>query len=449
MERCTTLSTPMKYNGTLASSAGGETIKHRTFVAILRREIIQKGMYCEFLIPDSAAPDGWDLFQKHGRFTLEEVKDHVVTNSATSDVFQLENLDWSGRLIRSSLHPELLGKVIQEVGVSASGPVTFTATMKIVFSGEHFEQLDILREEFKRLKLSDYPGEDIQALNEKVKDIMDRLDGADMITLGDQLLITQVGLYEQSSAEHMRLWALSRYDKVVSFVNKCRFGDVTKLQATLSPSDIITYESLAEESNKKYNELVGRNRYPPAIKTKSTTDDVPVAMIAQVQKAITAGVLKDLKKAGLPKSSGKPEHKKKGQESTNTASASGSSKVNGTKDDKLPADFPQQNQDWRFHWPTYWPVAEKDTRIFKFRGRKYKWCSKCHDGKGKWMYHFASGHDAWKARQTVRDASAPATSNPRPASSSTSKSTPAATLAIPSHALESDDDDDGWKPIRF
>ena len=77
-------------------------------------------------------------------------------------------------LIRSPLRPELLSKVIQVVRVSARGPVTFTATMKIIVSGEHFEQLDVHREEFKRLELSDFPGEDIQALNEKVRDIMGR-----------------------------------------------------------------------------------------------------------------------------------------------------------------------------------------------------------------------------------------------------------------------------------
>jgi hypothetical protein len=140
--------------------------------------------------------------------------------------------------------------------------VTFTAAMKVVFSGEHFKKLDLLREEFKSLKLSDNPGEDIQAINEKNKEIIDRLEGADMISFGDKLLITQVGLYEQSSSEHMHLWALSKYEKVVDFVNRCRFGDVAKLRTTLSPSEIITYESLADEANKKYHELIGRNRYP-------------------------------------------------------------------------------------------------------------------------------------------------------------------------------------------
>jgi hypothetical protein len=78
MERCTALSNPIQHNGTLSSSADGDQVKHRTYVAILRRwMIIQKGMYCELLVPDSATPDGWDLFLKRGRFTLQEIKDHV------------------------------------------------------------------------------------------------------------------------------------------------------------------------------------------------------------------------------------------------------------------------------------------------------------------------------------------------------------------------------------
>jgi hypothetical protein len=357
MERCTTLSTPIQYNGPPVSSSNGETMKHRTFVALIRCEIIQRGMYCEFLIPDSAAPDGWDLFHKHGRFTLQEVKDHVTKAIATADTYQLNNFDWSGRLIRSALHPELLGKVIQDVGVSASGPVTFISAMKIVFSGEHFEQLDLLRDEFKSIKLADFPGEDIQALNEKVKDIMERLDGADVVLLGDQLLLTQVGFYEQSSAEHMRLWAHTKYETVLAFVNKCRYGDHVKLLETLPSTEIITYETLADESNKKYHELVGSNRYPPATRTEPVADDTPVAMIAQVQQAITQGVIKDLKKAGFTKSSGKSDSKKKSDGSSKAhnpaaSSDSSNSKKKVKKGDKLPSDFPQEGFAWRTYWPS-------------------------------------------------------------------------------------------------
>lgn len=67
----------------------------------------------------------------------------------------------------------------------------------------------------------------------------------------------------------MSLWALSKYDKVVDFVNKCRFGDPAKLLETLASHETSLYETFADEANRKYHELVGRNRYPPAITTKS------------------------------------------------------------------------------------------------------------------------------------------------------------------------------------
>jgi hypothetical protein len=86
MERCTTLSNPIQYNGNWATSTYGEAIKHRTFVAVICREIVHKGMLCEFLIPDSAAPNGWDLFLKHGRSTLQEVKPRQLLRQIPSNL---------------------------------------------------------------------------------------------------------------------------------------------------------------------------------------------------------------------------------------------------------------------------------------------------------------------------------------------------------------------------
>jgi hypothetical protein len=61
------------------------------------------------------------------------------------------------------------------------------------------------------------------------------------------------------------------------------------------------------------------------------------------------------------------------------------------------------------------------------------------------MYHFATGHDAWKSRQSVRETGI---TGSKPGSS-TPKSTPAATLAVASCDLDSDDDDTGWTPVRI
>jgi hypothetical protein len=249
-----------------------------------------------------------------------------------------------------------------------------------------------LREEFNGLKLSDNLVRTFRPSMRKSRKPW--IEGADMISFGDQLLITQVGLYEQSSVEHIRLWALSKYDKVVDFVNRCHVGDFAKLRTTLSSSEIITYESLADEANNKNHELVGRNWYPPAIRAKPLSDDIPVATIAQVQQAITQVVLKDLKKVGITKPSGKTDPKQRSARpsSKDSVTEPGASKKKTAKDDKLPADFPQQEQAWRTHWPTYWSADDKSTSVFKFKGRKYIWCFKCSDGKGLWMYHNAACH---------------------------------------------------------
>jgi hypothetical protein len=47
---------------------------------------------------------------------------------------------------------------------------------------------------------------------------MDQLDGADMLSVADHILFYQISLYEQSTSEHMRLWAAHEYNSVEAFV---------------------------------------------------------------------------------------------------------------------------------------------------------------------------------------------------------------------------------------
>jgi hypothetical protein len=166
------------------------------------RACIQRGFFNEFVIPDAHNPSGSDLFKKHSRFSISNIKNYVTKQRLTCDHYAETNYTWSGTLLLSTLHPELYAKVIQAVGVSPSGPEVFIATMKEVHNGTHYEQMEQLKGSFKLLKLSDFAGENIQEANEKIKDIMDQLDGADMLSVGDHL-------YEQSTSEHMRLWAVN------------------------------------------------------------------------------------------------------------------------------------------------------------------------------------------------------------------------------------------------
>jgi hypothetical protein len=144
------------------------------------------------------------------------------------------------------------------------------------------EQMEQLKASFKLLKLSDFSGENEQEANKKVTDIMDQLDGDDMQSVGDHPLFHQVGLYEQSSSEHMRLWAVNKYNSVT----RCRQLDPVSL-ASLPRDQGIDYLTLADRSTTKYLELVGRRRCTPAVTTKQETESGPVAMVAQITKQVT------------------------------------------------------------------------------------------------------------------------------------------------------------------
>jgi hypothetical protein len=113
-------------------------------------------------------------------------------------------------------------------------------------------------------------------------------------------------------------------------------------------------------------------------------------MLAQMQQSITQGVLKNLKQSGLfqstKESKKKPSDESYSVKSSKTADYAGPGK-NGNddrkefEDDKLPSDFPQGGKAWVYHWPSYWKETEKASNTFKYKGRMYKWCRKCHDGK--------------------------------------------------------------------
>jgi hypothetical protein len=156
-------------------------------------------------------------------------------------------------------------------------------------------------------------------------------------------------------------------------VNKCRFGDST---------EIITYETLAEESNNKYHELVGVNQFRPAIRTKTSHDDTPVAMIAQVQKAITDGVLKDLKKSSFGKQgSTKSDTKKKAPS-------------NGKMPPSDKSDDGKHKKDTGFH-PTFPKIALQGVINGVPTGLSLRRLY-------KWMYHLTLGYMAGRHEASTR-----------------------------------------------
>lgn len=437
-QACTTLPDPIVFNGLKAPSADHPPMKTRTYVELVRRACIQRGFFNEFVIPDAHNPAGNDLFKKHSRFSILQIKEHVANHRLTCDPYAETNYVWSGTLLLSTLHPELYAKVIQEVGVSPSGPEVFIATMKEVHNGAHYEQMEQLKASFKLLKLSDFPGENVQEANEKVKDIMDQLDGADMLSVGDHLLLHQVGLYEQSTSEHMRLWAVNEYNSVEAFVTRCRQLDPASL-ASLPRDQVIDYLTLADRSTTKYLELVGRGRYTPAVTTKQETESGPVAMVAQITKQVTKNI-KDSLKAAQAKQSAKPDGQQpSGQQGSNSkesndgGSASTASKHRAwlTKQ-----GFPTGRNAWRTFLPPTWNAA---TAGIRHQGKRWKWCSTC----AKWMLHHADKHDEWVASTNDRAKEKAKVGTPSSGSAAAPSKLAASTKAQANLAVFGVDEDDG------
>jgi hypothetical protein len=216
----------------------------------------------------------------------------------------------------------------------------------------------------------------------------------------------------------------------------------------------ITYETLTTDSNAKYLELKGNNRYPPALTSHPNSDAGPVAMIAEITKRATASVLAKLGSGGTQGGGGRNGHQSKPkQDKGDTAKGptgddgqkpGPSGKQTKSNFTKLPKDFPQDEKGWVTHLPKNWDPA---TKVFKLGDKSYKWCTECK----RWCFHRADGHAAWKAKQQAGKGGGSGGGSGAPVSTSTPKpSQQQATLAALDSDSDSDDDGQGpWIPVRI
>jgi hypothetical protein len=394
--------TGSQFSGLIAKE-GVEVVPVRTYKESLRRHIIRSGMWDVFYIQDPCNPaQKWDLFKKQARFPLEYVKEYVRTFRQTADKYALQNLEWSGEYMRNSLSSQLLAKVVEEVSVSASGPEMLVATMTIIYSGQGYDALEQCKNELKSLTLKQFPGENVVDLNKKVTALCERLDSADMMGPGDDLLTKIVKIYESSSEPRFNQWAYSTYDLVLKFVEACRVASPDVLTI-----DKFDYEKLVKISNKKYRDMAGANRWGPMLKSKQEQGEptMPAGYMAVIQKAMLA-TLKQQGFAAGPTTKTPSEGAASGPRDMSTVVCHKCKKkghysrqcpdkkpgpTTGTQSDKTPP-----NIEWKYKLPAGASAATATTIVLK---RTYKWCSKCNDGKGMFMYHHADGHDAWQTRR--------------------------------------------------
>ena len=147
--------------------------------------------------------------------------------------------------------------------------------------------------------------------------------------------------------------------------------------------------------------MLASDQWSPALTKKLDSPTLPTAYQAMLQQAFTAALKQgDFLQRG-------------------TGGGTGTGRFSGTCHNcgevgHMSRNCPKQKQGGgssNNSGSTAWKLTYVTKTVQKF-GRTYKWCQKCADGKGQYMYHLTAGHDAWQARRNAEHSSPVASGDP-------------------------------------
>jgi len=277
-----------KFDGLTSKDGGAPPLGLITYKEIIRRHLIKNGMWNVFQYAHPKSKKNLCLIQHLGKFQLSEIKLHIQKFRETADKFAIQNLDWSGTYLLNSISNSLYKDVLQKVPITASGPEVLMAIVSS-FGTYTYDSMEKVKNQFKKVHLSSFPGENVVSMNVKLKGLLDQLHSAGYFE--KELLNHLAKKYKTSSCEEFRLWSMSNIDdKTKSYLR------LTALQEDkdIAEEDKVSYGDILDLTSKKYEEMYGAEDWTPRVPTKKNSDepDLPKATIAAIDKAVSASVNK-------------------------------------------------------------------------------------------------------------------------------------------------------------
>ena len=372
------------------------------FKTFNRQHMIVKGMYDVFVI---VTADGkrFDLFNNHSLFLQEDIEAHVVSLRATGCPWVIENLMYSGIYLRNAIDTVLYQKVIEDCGVTASGPETLCTLMKILYS-DSFEAIEQCRLALKAIKLADFPGENVDLCSTKIEFLAERLDCAGAFDMDQLLVIAKI--MEGAADERFRAWATTQFRSFNDIAKKLRVYHVTTLK-----SPIPRFDTFLKECRTEYREMIAQKRWTPQVNATdnpSSEPTLPSAYHGQVESQVQA-MMATIKQLGITSNADQIRAlvtTQLKQLASGSPPSGGNNPARkcfrcGSNDHVISACPVVVSTDTRTSWKTTPPAPGTEaTATMERGGRKYVWCSKCN----RWMFHRSETHDAWAARTAARAA---------------------------------------------
>ena len=260
--------------------------------------MIQSGMDSVFYFVDPCDPSKrLSVLQSHSRFTRDYVKSQVnlyrnpgSALSRSYDSFDLDNLAMSRVWILDSLDDKLKAAVRPQLTPSMSGPEIFMLIVSEIQS-DSIRSMRKKERNLEQLALASFPGENVRQLNNIILTCCEELLHADC--LPQDIILTIVEKYGKATSEEFRIHFLQRRSRVESYLREIAGKDPSVISKILDP---VTFRTLVEESNDKYQGLLDAESWPPASKDKGaapesafmTKTDVE-GLLAQAKLTATKG----------------------------------------------------------------------------------------------------------------------------------------------------------------